>query len=324
MHPHFHRLPAFILWLLISLPAVAQDFTLSGTLRGVNGRIWLIIYDNDSTPRQLSCRINGGTFAFNGTLGKEMPVYAEIQQSKLPQPIPLFLDASQIKVEVDMTHPAASRITGSRATSQYRYTLETCQGDDRTACLTTFVKDNPDQFFAPYILHTLSPSLSYEELQQCFAALTGGAAKSYHYRLLSRKMALLGAAMEGQRLPDIVLPLANGHQMHLDSLRKDSTYLILSFGATWCKSCLAGNRQMEKIVAATNATRHNGKSGVAPVRLVPVMIDKDERKWDNPMLQQLAIDYIPYIIILSPQGYTLKRDVRVWELERVLNREGTY
>ena len=142
MHPHFHRLPAFILWLLLSLPAVAQDFTLSGTLRGVNGRIWLIIYDNDSTPRQLSCRINGGTFAFNGTLGKEMPVYAEIQQSKLPQPIPLFLDASQIKVEVDMTHPAASRITGSRATSQYRYALETCQDGDRTTCLATFVRDN--------------------------------------------------------------------------------------------------------------------------------------------------------------------------------------
>lgn len=324
MHPHFHRLPAFILWLLLSLPAVAQDFTLSGTLRGVNGRIWLIIYDNDSTPRQLSCRINGGTFAFNGTLGKEMPVYAEIQQSKLPQPIPLFLDASQIKVEVDMTHPAASRITGSRATSQYRYALETCQDGDRTTCLATFVRDNPDQFFSPYILYTLSSSLPHEQLQQCYAALTGTATKSYHYRLLGRKIAIMGAAMEGQHLPDIILPQSDGHKVHLDSLRKDSTCLVLSFGATWCKSCLAGNRQMEKICANANATRHNAKNDTVPVRLIPVMIDKDERKWDNPMLQQLAIDYIPYIIILDPQGNTLKRDVRVWELERILNGKGSY
>ena len=42
------------------------------------------------------------------------------------------------------------------------------------------------------------------------------------------------------------------------------------------------------------------------------------------MLQQLAIDYIPYIIILDPQGNTLKRDVRVWELERILNGKGSY
>ena len=134
----------------------------------------------------------------------------------------------------------------------------------------------------------------------------------------------MGAAMEGQHLPDIILPQSDGHKVHLDSLRKDSTYLVLSFGATWCKSCLAGNRQMEKICANTNATRHNAKNDTVPVRLIPVMIDKDERKWDNPMLQQLAIDYIPYIIILDPQGNTLKRDVRVWELERILNGKGSY
>lgn len=303
-------------FILMAFSSLAQDFSIKGTLLGVKGQIWLIIFDNDSTPRQISCRINGGPFSFRGSLkGAQGPVYAEIQQSKISHPIPLFLDASEITVDINKDDTRASKITGSRPTSQLRYALETCQGEGYEACLIDHIRKNPSAFYAPFLLNYVASTIDYSTLHETFSQLSGDATAAYHYRLLQKKILLLGATKEGERLPDFIIPVTEKRSIHFDSLQKDSTYLVLSFGATWCASCQKANKEMEGVIKAHNVSikKHKHK-----VRLCPVSIDKDPRLWNNPMLQQLGVDYIPYIIIVDPEGETVVRDLRYWELERTL------
>lgn len=302
--------------LMMAFSSLAQDFSIKGTLPGVKGQIWLIIYDNDSTPRQISCRINGGPFSFRGSLkGAQGPVYAEIQQSKISRPIPLFLDASQITIDINKDDTWTSKITGSRPTSQLRYALEICKGEGYETCLVDHIKKNPTAFYAPFLLNYVASTIDYKILQETFAQLSGDAVSAYHYHLLQKRIGLLSATVCGERLPDFIIPVTEKRSIHFDSLQKDSTYLVLSFGATWCASCQKANKEMEGVIKAHNVSikKHKHK-----VRLCPVTIDKDPRQWDNPMLRQLGVEYIPYIIIVDPEGKTLFRDLRYWELERTL------
>lgn len=290
----------------------AQQFTLSGAVPAdMRGRVSLLIYDADANPRQQQCNIVDGTFFFKGTV--KAPSYAEVHLPSLSQSVPLFLDASEITIDVAPQNPEASRINGSRATSLFRYAEETCRGGDHVACVVSHITDHPSDFFAPYMLYSCASSLEYTQLKKLVDGFTGDALTSYHYRLLRHRVQQLASTIEGQPLPDFVFPNNKGSQIHFDSVRSDSTYTILIFGATWCGSCLAADHKITDMLKRHNSGRKHKAT------LLTVNIDKDKRQWDNPMLQQLAIDYIPYIIVVDPQGRTFARDVRVWEMERVLN-----
>ena len=145
--------------------------------------------------------------------------------------------------------------------------------------------------------------------QEILILLAGPAVNAYHYRQLKEMLGSMAATREGSRLPDFLIPTASGEYIHFDSIQKDSTYVLLLLGATWC----AGSQSWEQTI---NGTIKNYKD----IQLVSTLIDKDERQWDSPLMKTLAISHIPFVILIDPQGRTLARDVRVWELDRVLKQ----
>lgn len=287
--------------------AWAQGFVVKGASTvGLTGQISLYIYDQGANPRQLKSDVTNGAFSFSGSV--KGTVYAELSSTSLPNTIPLFLENSEITVTIN--NKAYPRITGSRANSSYRYALEMCDGEDnRESCLLNFVRDNPNSPVAPYIIVNHLMSLPFEQLGDLCDMLAGPAVNAYHYRQLKEMLGSMAATREGSRLPDFLIPTASGEYIHFDSIQKDSTYVLLLLGATWC----AGSQSWEQTI---NGTIKNYKD----IQLVSTLIDKDERQWDSPLMKTLAISHIPFVILIDPQGRTLARDVRVWELDRVLKQ----
>lgn len=301
----------FLLLLALSCPLTHWgQGSLKFSAPGLKGSATLSVFDGKS-PRLFHARIQDGTCQFDN-LGISAICYAEIAHPRLAKPIALFVEPSEITVDLRRDNPSLSRVSGSRSNSEYRYALESCQGDNKAPSLVQYARQHPDQYFVPFLLLDQFAILPYEDIVPLVDQLSGDALRAPQYALLREKIRLMASTLEGQRLPDFVFPDANGKSIHFDSVQKDSTYLILSFGATWCDKCKATNQELQNVI------RHY--SSQLDIRLIEISIDKDRLGWDNPMLLQLSIDYIPFLILVSPEGKTLARDLRSWELDRTLRQ----
>ena len=300
----------FFLGLLFWLPTFlwAQEFHVVGrSPLAIKGRVTMIIYDGDSSFRSLPSATKGAEFSFSGTV--RQPVLAELRHAQWPQPLFFYLENSEITITPNLQNPAASPVQGSRTNSLYRIALESCQGDHPKENLLQWVSQNPSSPFAPFILYENCLE-DYDLFNKHFNLLEGEALHTYHAHLLRRRLKALQCVTVGQKMPDVLLPDTLGKTLHLDSLRSDSSFTVIAIGARWCEQCLRTMNQLKKMAPT---------QGFVPIML---FIDSDKRGWDAPYLQQLAVDRIPYLILLDKEGTIVGRDIRIWELERVI-KEGS-
>ena len=79
---------------------------------------------------------------------------------------------------------------------------------------------------------------------------------------------------------------------------------LLLVGATWCSQC--------QQVAARVAKQH------PEVNLVSLNLDHEPKGWDAPYMQALAIDHIPFLLLLDANGRIVYYDLREWQLDDAL------
>ena len=140
-----------------------------------------------------------------------------------------------------------------------------------------------------------------------YNSLGGEALKTYHYRLLGQRMLHLEALADGKRMPDFTFTDLNNQTNRIDSVLVDSCHNIIVIGATYCRQC----KGIEDALYKSFPMIH------------PVVINIDQQKdsWDAPFLKQLEVDHIPYLILLDPERRILARDLRIWQLQRMLKKE---
>lgn len=297
------RIPRHLGILLIAMlcsweSLCAQEYSVAVHMpANLSGRITCHFYANDTVARRRNLTINQGEVNFGGKA--PAPHLVEISHPNLPSPIGFFVENSNIDIEVNLDNPTASKITGSRINSQYRYALEQCDGD-----LGQLVKNNPADIFTPYAIYLRLNELDANSLQALLAQLTGEATKTYHYRQLSNRLATLMATTEGVRLPDFTFVDDTKKEIHFDSVRNDTTATILLFTAPYCKQGTDIAKQIRQ--------QH------PEVHLQVIDISRHPKNWDAPYLQFLAVDRIPFMILLDNHGLIHTRDLRRWEVDRRL------
>ena len=57
------------------------------------------------------------------------------------------------------------------------------------------------------------------------------------------------------------------------------------------------------------------------IKPIEINIDLEKETWDAPFVKTLAIEHIPYLILLDKNGRIVARDVRIWELERIRKQQ---
>ena len=297
------RLRVLLFLLLLScgpLTAVGQAFHLQVLLPSEKKTTFILsIFDTDAAPRRLSATSQKGVAEFSGTL--KAPCYAELHISGSKQMLCFFLEAGELKVRFNSDNPELSAVTGSRSNSQYRYLLEQCGTLDKP-CVRQALEQYPDQSFAPYLLFQLlqRAQLPLDEQQSLFALLQGPATTTYHYRLLSQRLQQAASLQPGKPLPDLSFTYSDGHSQPLSSRLDSKRYNLLLIGATWCRQC---HQMAERI-----------QRDFPELNLIHLDLDREPKGWDAPYMQALAVEHIPFLLLLDPQGHILQHDLREWQL----------
>lgn len=288
-----------VVFLFIAMTAAAQpsSFSLS-VINPPSGKASLLIYDNESSAREIKGRRDKGNLMFSFSVNS--PTYAELQMSSSPSRIPLFIENNDIKVRYDSLQPENSPINGSRTNSLFRYILEQC--GQRTECLAEYVAENADSPIAAYLTYRyIAPNVDRQTLMSLFILLNGQATSSWHYRKLYNLLRANLAAAEGTTIPSFTYTDASKHVCLIDTMLSDTSYNIIVVGASWCRQCNDALRIVDSL---------------SSLHTVSINIDNDKRLWDSPFLQQLGIDHIPFLILVDNRRTIVARDIRPWELAR--------
>lgn len=286
------RLSLFILFVVYSLSLSAQGFCVEGVFGSPRrGAVQLVVVDSVAGRRTWKVPVRDGRFVIEGTVDR--PVLAELRHSSLAQPLRFYLENSPIRIAVNDQQPARSRVSGSRSNSEYRLVAE--QWDEQ-----------PD-YTSPYAPLVLLQRGVDATLPDAFDRLSGAACQSPQYRVLRQRVERLRSTQEGSPLPHFVFLDSARRPVASDSLLCDSCWNLLFFGAAYCGPCEQARRQLQQL-AADRPTLH----------AVVCQLDDDPAGWDAAWVDSLAIDHIPYLLLVDGQGRIVERDLRIWELERTL------
>lgn len=288
-----------VVFLFIAMTAAAQpsSFSLS-VINPPSGKASLLIYDNESSAREIKGRRDKGNLMFSFSVNS--PTYAELQLSASPSNIPFFIENNDMRIQYDSLQPESSPINGSRTNSLFRYILEQCE--QRTECLTEYVAGNADSPIAPYLIYRyIAPNVDNETLLSLFKMMNGHAVSTWHYSKLQQRLSVTKTAAEGMTLPSFIFLDNNRRLCIIDTLLSDTCHTLIIIGASWCRQCSDAQRIADSIPS---------------LRSVTINIDNDKWLWDAPIMQQLDIDHIPFLILVDNRRTIVARDIRPWELAR--------
>lgn len=263
-------------------------------------------------------KVVDGTATFTGQLAH--PCYAEVATVK-GHHLVFFVESSDITIRFNEDNPESSPVNGSRINSQYRYALEQSRGSKgeyNIAALTEEVTKNKSTIFAPYIIYRhLMPLINKAKLAELMALLEGEATKSYHYKMLTRHIESTADIAEGKKMPDIIFTDAKKNEHHTDSLLSDTALNLIIVGASWCKQCKRAENEArqhyKKYLADMGGAQHPHE-----LNIIVINIDDDNRVWDADIIKRMQIEHIPYLILISPDRKIAAKDIRAWEVGRML------
>ncbi|KWW29289.1 MAG: hypothetical protein AUK63_1511 [bacterium P3] len=284
-------LPLLILFIFQCLSLSAQGFCVEGVFSSPRrGTVRLTLFEGQRNNRALQAKVRDGRFVIEGEV--ERPVAAELWHSSMAQPLFFYVENSRIRISVDDRQPAMSRVSGSRSNSEYRLAAE--QWDEA-----------PD-YASPYAPLILLQRGDGASLPADCALLHGVAREVPHYRMLLQRVERILATEAGTRLPHFEFVDTAHRRVAVDTLLSDTCCNVLFFSASYCRQCERQLQQLQRLAR-----------GPVPLNCVVCRIDDDPLGWDAACVDLLAIDHIPYIILVDTAGIVVDRDVRIWELERM-------
>ena len=292
-------LSALLLFMLVGSSLCAQQFQVHVNLPSdLRGSLTLTIYDG-AQPRTLTPK--SGT-DFSGSV--KQATYAELRHSAVAQPLTFFIENSHITVVFNKENPNASRITGSRSNSMLRYQLEECDYNP-AECLTEYVATHPDDLIAPYLLERhIAPTAERATIDTLYHLLSGAALQTYHYQRLTERLKQLDSLNIGSPLPHFHFYDDQGTLISIDTLMRDSSMHLLMVGATWCDQCKKITEPLQQ--------------QFPDIKPLVINIDKQKTQWDSHMTDILAVDHLPYLLLLDADRHIVARDFRHWELPRIM------
>lgn len=282
----------------------ATRFKISGE-SGLSGIFTLTIYDGDSTYHTFTDKGDKGMFLFTGSV--EKPVLASLQHNTMSRPLYFFLENSEIRIKLNATRPEMSQIRNSRSNSEYRYLMERYRNAaDRNSFLKQYAKDEPGSIYLPFVVYQEMGNLDDGVVRQIISMIADEGRHTYHYTLLRRWMKATPAVSEGSEMPDFAYLNSKKERCTFEQTRNTEGATLIMFGANWCDRCKDQLKEAQKTI------------GDKAIEVMNINIDDNPNGWDANYLKQLSVDHIPYMILVDKKGLVVARDIRIWELERVV------
>ena len=344
------KLPYFILFLhLLFVRVHAQNNTIeiSGTITGnYNSKMYIFFEDEYKQINSISSPITDGKFYFK--LNRQGPVLARLHlgQKSLLQDV--YAEGTrmeinctnEMKIEKDTFNMfLVTAVTGSR-TEELKRNFESWldklvkSGQDEKAVneqyyqqLLAVVQNNPGSKVSPYLI-SKATKLPFEKLETLYKLVTPSLVGTFEVKLAERLITWLRNYQHhvviGNAFKNFALVDKESHTVNLEQYKGRYLYIVL-----WGSHCVPCIKEQPNIKALYDKYGNNN------VEILSISTDRDFTKWtttlngkDLPWPQALdknnaitgyyGIEAIPCHILLDKEGKIFKWDLKLEELESLL------
>ncbi len=302
----------------------SNDFRISGTISGIpDGSIELakagdylgITYDNVT-----STKITNGNFEINGKIDDSEMFYLITKKNQI---IPIYLEASDIKIEADITVIEKAKITGAILHEQLKLIenkidlLKT--GKEKKLTINTFIAKNQNSTISAYlILNHIYYDADYAELKKVYDLMSVDLSTHRYSQRIKNQLITLEAVQIGKQAPNFVSKDSLGNNIKLASYK--GSYVLLDFWASWCGPCRKENPEMVKIYNEIKTAQND-------FEIIGVAADFVDTRWKNAIKQdklpwvnvsdikgfkgqaysQYGVTHLPYTILINKEGEIIEK-----------------
>lgn len=203
-----------------------------------------------------------------------------------------------------------------------------------SATVAKKIIENPSSFASIMAIQQITP----EEHLSAYKALDSGLLKTYpdnkdvksFHGMVVQALANLNkkqALQIGSEAPELILPMPNGKNLALSSLR--GKVVLIDFWASWCGPC---RKEMPNVIRSYNKYKNKG------FEIYGVSLDKDKdawlgaiekdgltwpqvsdlKFWDSEAAQIYAVQSIPFTVLIDKEGKIIAANLRGADLDKKL------
>jgi len=309
---------------LFSCNQKPSSYQISGKINISSGTIYLKSFRNKTFFDLDSAKVVDGKFEFSGSVKRPELFGLTIDRNETFSPYYIFIENSDIQVDIDTADTRSARIAGSASNDLF----ESYKAHSEGFKIDSFIRANPASPVAAYILYrNFATDLTVKEIEANIALFDTTLNDLSYLTELKEIVAVKKKLEIGYPAIDISGTQPDGKVIKLSDFYGD--YLLLDFWASWCPPC---RKESPNLVKAYNKYKAKGFT------IFAVSLDQkkenwvnaiekdgltwnhisDLKFWDSAAAKVYGIRNIPSNVLIDPKGNIIARNLRGEDLDKKL------